>query len=1512
MKTNILKRLGALCLLCALCSFAGAATEYGIYIGETMITSSNASDVFGNGQFSYNSSTKTLTVRNATLTNSGSLGSGISNRKVDGLKIQLIGTNTFTTRMNIINSYYSFSITGTGTLNGTSSESYCFSFYNKSMTCTIDGPKLNLSSKRYGVSDYGEKDYEGGCTLKIQGSNTSLTLTSGTNYPTIYNLKSLSLASGYYITEPAGGYFSSSLKSITTDGSTAYKGKIVISKEPAKYGLFISSTSVTSANASDILGNGQFSYSPTTKTLTLRNANFTANGGGSAESQGISNTSIDGLIINVVGTNSITAQLAPMGSMKSFSFTGTGSLTLTSTGSYGIALWSSTPNIKDNIGCTINGPRVTIISKNGSSFSGGTEDNNTVTVTGTGTRLELQPTRGGADHTPFYLMNGLTLGSGLYITEPYGCYFDTTLNDLTTDGKTVYKGRVVISSTKPTPTAYGLNIGETYVNSANASDILGNGQFSYDPATKTLTVKNANLTNNGAIGCGIDNRSVDGLVVKLVGNNVINARIYPVYSEKNFSIVGSGSLKGTSTSTAGIVLSGDCEDLTIDGPTIDITGQDYGLWDYGKKATLVVLGDGTSLTLQSSHPSNYPAIYNLANMGLGYQICITEPNDGEFNSDLRTITTDGNTAYKGKVVIKDIGGYPLWVSGTQVTTDNMDDVLGDGKVSLVNKSNSYDLNIADGALIEGGIRNELHDPLWIKFTGDCTINGTDFGISTKKRVLLTGSLKNMKAEESHQYINATNGPAILLRNSSSCRFECGLTSENQLVYTHFHLNGTTAAIKGERGDERVQFFAITYLDAGDGNVRMPALNNIGEATVAETSGFYLTKPYNGWFEPTLKSYTTDGATPYTGTVLISTEQPSEPKYYGFYVAETPVTEDNADDILGDEQFTYDAKTNTLWVGRNAHLTNHGILGTGISIRENYGLTIRIQQGATFNTRNSVISSQCSFTIFGSGTLRCKSTEGNGIYLCSDTITCNVKCDLDIIGNTFGLYDYSRTARLNIISDNVSFQSSQPDEFPAIWGLESIEMTDNIRLKEPEGGWYDPLIHSITTDGIGTYYGKVVFKRYTEYPLWIGGKQVTSFNAGDVLGDGTVLVTDESHIYLNNAKINGGIISTRERKQFLVYIKGDCEITCPEAEATASVGTGIETNSAQLNITGDYGKSTLTINAPGGRGIAINEGMECIFRKGADVTINADIAIEGNDSYMTFWDYNCRLLMNASAAAITGISGLELNGHNIAKPAGAWFDPELKTITLDGATPCSGTVLIGDEKPEKDYFSEDNSKGQEIDYHITGDETVEVIGTDETADEIDIPATAGERAVTGIGEGAFQNLASITTVWIPATMQFIGYGAFRNCSGLANVYVKCFLPPTLLNQDGNPTDDNEAFAGLPGSTSASRTVDWEMQPYASQTDYEPSIPTTLHVPYGRIEAYDKAPWNNWFNYIIDDATILGDVNLDFSVDVADIATVINVMSGNEGIAPAFADVNADGAIDVADIATIINIMATKSR
>ncbi len=57
------------------------------------------------------------------------------------------------------------------------------------------------------------------------------------------------------------------------------------------------------------------------------------------------------------------------------------------------------------------------------------------------------------------------------------------------------------------------------------------------------------------------------------------------------------------------------------------------------------------------------------------------------------------------------------------------------------------------------------------------------------------------------------------------------------------------------------------------------------------------------------------------------------------------------------------------------------------------------------------------------------------------------------------------------------------------------------------------------------------------------------------------------------------------------------------------------------------------------------------------------------------------------------------------------------------------------------------------------------------------------------------------------------------------------------------------------------------------------------------------------------TVKGDVNVDGTVDVADISAIISVMAnGSADVSSASADVNGDGVVDVADISAVITIMA----
>ena len=181
--------------------------------------------------------------------------------------------------------------------------------------------------------------------------------------------------------------------------------------------------------------------------------------------------------------------------------------------------------------------------------------------------------------------------------------------------------------------------------------------------------------------------------------------------------------------------------------------------------------------------------------------------------------------------------------------------------------------------------------------------------------------------------------------------------------------------------------------------------------------------------------------------------------------------------------------------------------------------------------------------------------------------------------------------------------------------------------------------------------------------------------------------------------------------------------------------------------------------------------------------------------------------------------------------------------------------------------------------------------------------------------------------------------FGGCSGLTSLDVSGFKTDNVTSMDGmfgscsklttldlssfktdNVTKMNGMFYGCSSLTTIYAGDGWSTDKVTNGslmfsgcsklvggqgTKYESTH--TDHT-YARIDGGDDAP--GYFTYKEVVSVKAGDVNGDGAVDVADIATVISVMS-SEVTAPASvraADVNGDGAVDVADIASVISEMA----
>jgi len=160
-------------------------------------------------------------------------------------------------------------------------------------------------------------------------------------------------------------------------------------------------------------------------------------------------------------------------------------------------------------------------------------------------------------------------------------------------------------------------------------------------------------------------------------------------------------------------------------------------------------------------------------------------------------------------------------------------------------------------------------------------------------------------------------------------------------------------------------------------------------------------------------------------------------------------------------------------------------------------------------------------------------------------------------------------------------------------------------------------------------------------------------------------------------------------------------------------------------------------------------------------------------------------------------------------------------------------------------------------------------------------------VTTIGDWAFSGCFSLSYFAFGTQVNSIGKEAFSDCTNVGRIISKATTPP------------------LCGSQALDDINKWNCQ---------------LLVPKGCLSAYQAADqWKEFF-FVDENAQEEGnvekaDVNGDGVVDVADIATIIDVMAGGTGINNSLqqsADVNGDGVVDVADIATIISEMAARAR
>ena len=395
--------------------------SYGIKIAGVDVTALNCKDLSVidgvDGKMSYNPETKTLTMEDVTINITGEK-VGIWNRGIKGLKINLVGNNTITSSEAGITIGQPSTISGSGTLRLKSSNN-CGIYLPSSLA--VEGIKLYAEGK-WGIA--GQVFQTSGNVLTICNAYVEVTGSKGS----ILEVEDLVL-DGCSITQPSGAEFDAKYHSVLLNGEVV-TDKVVI--EPDSYGFKIAGVDVTALNCKDLSVidgvDGKISYDAETNTLTMEDVTINA-----TDINGIVNYYVKGLKIKLFGNNIITTNRACITIFETSTISGSGTLSLKSSGDCGLYMHTS---------LSVEGVKLYAEGKYGVAGNDG-KSGEILTLR----NAYVEAT--GSDGSICDLQN--LIFDGCSITQPTGAAFDANVHAVALNGKVV-TDKVVIE-----PVANGIS-----------------------------------------------------------------------------------------------------------------------------------------------------------------------------------------------------------------------------------------------------------------------------------------------------------------------------------------------------------------------------------------------------------------------------------------------------------------------------------------------------------------------------------------------------------------------------------------------------------------------------------------------------------------------------------------------------------------------------------------------------------------------------------------------------------------------------------------------------------------------------------------------------------------------------------------------------------------------------------------------------------------------------------------------------------------------------------------------
>ena len=478
------------------------------------------------------------------------------------------------------------------------------------------------------------------------------------------------------------------------------------------YGIKIAGEDITGYNRYDLTEisgvSGKVSFDPNTRTLTLDNATIEAN-----DYNAILNETCDYLTIELIGTNTINVTNSPGIYLKEETTIWSNSGGKLSVKSNGCALLFG--------GCPLEISNCWLEAEG----AWGISANNNVAeevLTIRNSHVEAKGSSGSICDIADLVLEGCS------ITQPDGAWFSTQNNAVVLNGEMVTDKVVIVPR-------YGVQIAGVDVTALNCKDLSVidgvDGKMSYDPETNTLTMED--VTINVSYINGIVNRSVEGMKIKLVGNNTITTNEACITIFQPSTISGSGTLRLKSSDNCGLYLPSS---LTVEGVTIYAEGE-WGI------AGQEFQTSGNVLTICNAYveaTGSEGSVCDLQNLVLD-GCTITQPVGASFDANSYAVVLNDKLV-TDKVVIEP-DSYGFNIAGENVTKENCKDLSVidgvDGKMSYDPETKTLTMEDVTINTPYNGIWNKYVEGLKIVVVGNNIITSQKACIPIQKTSTISGS-----------------------------------------------------------------------------------------------------------------------------------------------------------------------------------------------------------------------------------------------------------------------------------------------------------------------------------------------------------------------------------------------------------------------------------------------------------------------------------------------------------------------------------------------------------------------------------------------------------------------------------------------------------------------------------------------------------------------------------------------------------------------------------------------------